>query len=444
MAARRLNPFRYGRPVPAEHFVGRHEAVRVIFSRILNSESTAVVGEPHIGKSSLLQYIADEQVRSDWLADVSGRHTFVQVDCHMLPSSYAPQDFWKYVTDEIEPVLTEQECIQQIEVVRRSDFGSFTLKHLFGILAQHGRRVVLLIDEFDALLHHPNFNSAEFFGSLRSLASSTSSLVIVIASRLPVSELNRRSHSINPLGSPFFNTFIEHCLYPLRGNEVVQLLNQALEGTDVRFAAEDIDYITRMVGTHPYLVQMAAAALFEAAVEEGVETDRLDRASDRLRRWTASHYDDLWRYLRREAQTVLVILVLAELKGRIDGRDFDTGDLGSLEWYRTELNRLADSGLVERLTEQRTWHVDFGNFVVWHGHRWRVSAGTFVLWIADNAIAGTRKTVDFEQWLHNQEVEGLMTRHDQERLKELAGKIPKGVVTSAAEFVRAYLQVPKV
>ena len=67
-----LNPFLYGKPVPATRFVGRQEAVRTVFSRLFNGESTAIVGEPHIGKSSLLYYVADAGVRAEWLGGGSG------------------------------------------------------------------------------------------------------------------------------------------------------------------------------------------------------------------------------------------------------------------------------------------------------------------------------------------------------------------------------------
>jgi ABC-type phosphate/phosphonate transport system ATPase subunit len=59
-----LNPFLYGKPVPPARFVGRRDAVRTLFSRLYNGESTAIVGEPHIGKSSLLRYVMDDDVRA--------------------------------------------------------------------------------------------------------------------------------------------------------------------------------------------------------------------------------------------------------------------------------------------------------------------------------------------------------------------------------------------
>jgi hypothetical protein len=60
--------------------------------------------------------------------------------------------------------------------------------------------------------------------------------------------------------------------------------------------------------------------------------------------------------------------------------------------------------------------------------------------VAENAIASTRKALDFEQWLDDREYEGLLTRGEKEKLKELAGKIPKSVVTSAGEFLGMLLK----
>ncbi len=46
-------PFIYGRPVRPGEFLNREAELHTIFNRLRNCESTTVVGEPHIGKSSL-------------------------------------------------------------------------------------------------------------------------------------------------------------------------------------------------------------------------------------------------------------------------------------------------------------------------------------------------------------------------------------------------------
>ncbi len=103
------NPFRYGKPVPPSHFVGRQDAVRTVFNRIRVGDSTAVVGPPHIGKSSLLRYLADPQVRGPQLDGHPVRHAFVEIDCHLLPQSWQPENFWKRVWSRLRGAFADPE-----------------------------------------------------------------------------------------------------------------------------------------------------------------------------------------------------------------------------------------------------------------------------------------------------------------------------------------------
>jgi hypothetical protein len=374
MNSHRLNPFRYGNPVPPEHFVGREDVVRTLFSRIHNGESTAIVGQPHSGKSSILRYIADEGVYSRWLGEP--RYAFVEINCHLLSESYQPADFWKQVLNRAAGANPDPGVQTQLHVVERNDFGSFTLKGLFEVLGRVGIRVVLLIDEFDVLLHHPNFNKAEFFGALRALAIQTDGLAIVTSSRLSVSEMNRRSLAINPLGSPFFNNLIEVRLSSLRPSEIDQLIDQALANAGVRFTAKERAYIARISGRHPFLVQVACAALFEA-VAQGLSSSKRYTEVDRVvQDRAADHFGDVWRHLENDVRRVMLLLALAELPAKAN-----TSDLGTLDQFETLVSHLSSGGLVEALQERQAAGV---------GARWRIGAAGFARWMIDH-----RKWEDF-------------------------------------------------
>lgn len=432
MSSHRLNPFRYGKPIPPQHFVGRREALGTLFSRLRNGDSTAIVGGPHIGKSSLLRYVTEPQVQTEWLHDLE-QHVFIDIDCQSFPEQYKQADFWALVLSHIEQAFPEPKVKSQLEMARQNPAQSHLLESLFRHLGRSGRRVVLLIDEFDVLLHHPSFNRAEFFGLLRSLASRTDSLTLITASRLSVAEMNARSHEINPLGSPFFNTVIEVPLLPLSDAEVGELLERSLADTVLKFSLGDHEYVRRMAGRHPFLVQVCAAALFDAGIQTA-EPDKYRAAGEILYQRIAAHFDDMWRHLSPKAQTALVILALAELKGQVDKRDFDTSDLGKLDFYGPELRNLATSGLVEKESDSG-WHADWGNFVIWHGSRWRLSAGGLVYWVADNIVSGSRKTIPFDKWLAEREFDGVLTQGEKGKLKDLAGKIPPSVVARVADFM---------
>ena len=170
-------------------------------------------------------------------------------------------------------------------------------------------------------------------------------------------------------------------------------------------------YIRRVAVRQPYIVQTTASVLFDAIAQEKTAEERYHLAGTILQHRIDAYFDDLWRYLQPAAQTAMVILALAEMKGHVDKRNFNTSDLG-----------------------------ECGNFAVSHGNRWRISAGCFVWWVADNAIAGTKEALNFEQWLHDREFEGLLTRGEKDKIKELAGKIPKSAVNSAGKFIGTFLK----
>jgi len=235
----------------------------------------------------------------------------------------------------------------------------------------------LLIDEFDVLLHHPNFNTAEFFGALRSLSTRTDGLALVTASRTSIAEMNRRSQEINPIGSPFFNNFTEVRLPPLNSKEVGRLIDRMLEGTGIVFSQHNQAYIRHMSGGNPYLVQMAAAAVFEAIIQEKVGKDGSAAAGRMLRDWSALHFADLWHRLDQKAQMVMKILALAEIKRYTKHQDSLPQRLEQLDNYELELRWLRDLGLIEKTdsTEERDGK-----------EKWRISAGCFVSWIVASGI----------------------------------------------------------
>jgi hypothetical protein len=394
--------------VPPEHFIGRKDSLRTIFSRIHNGESTAIVGGPHIGKSSALRYIADDRSRSEWLAQSVKQYTFIEIDCQPLPSSYQPEDFWKYVLDQIEITFPEEIIKVQLGVVRQSTFGSLTLEGLFRLLDRRSLQAVLLIDEFDTLLYHPNFNTAEFFGALRALSTRTGGLMLVVANRLPIAEMNRRSHEINPIGSPFFNNFTEVRLPLLNPTEVDELLNRALRRTKIRFSQEERDYIRRVTGGHPYLVQAAAAALFDAITQRQVGEVRFAHMNKALRSWTEAHFDDMWWHLTLQAQRTMYDLALAELN--LNHRADNNSITEKLVLNDVGLRQLAEDGLIEE--------TDPGG--------WRISAESFASWIVDNATPTSQSTpqLDATQAKRTAELRDFIDAHCK-RLYELRLKEAK-------------------
>jgi hypothetical protein len=308
---------------------------------------------------------------------------------------------------------------------------------VFRVVTRRGWRVILLIDEFDSLLHHVGFNTAEFFGALRSLATRYSGLALVTASRLSVAGMNRHSEELNPYGSPFFNGFIEVHLRPFGDEDVQALLDRALARTGVAFDTEDRAYLHAMAGRHPFLLQAAAGALYDVAVAGRRGDTRYRAAARTFYQQTESHFDDLWRHFDSRARVAATILCLGELRGRVASQEFDVSEIGALEHYGGELDRLAGQGLVE-LQSTGGIQADWKNWVVWRGERWRVSSRRLVWWVSDRVLA--RQAVDWEAWLEAKQYGLVLTAEEADTLREWAAKVPKGAINTATKVVSLLLK----
>jgi hypothetical protein len=427
-----LNPFLYGKPVPSDRHTGRRTEIRTLFSRLANGESSAIVGEPHIGKSSLVRYLCDDAVRCEWLGKVSEQQICIEIDCEMLPANFAPNDFWQIVIARVRAIADGDDLKAQCKIVVENNFGSFTLEALFKLLANKERRVVLLIDEFDTLLHHPNFNKAEFFGALRSLATRTDSLAIITASRLSVAQMNRKSTELNPYGSPFFNHTIEIRLLPFARDDAQQLIEATLARGDhsIRFADADYDWLFSLAGRQPFLVQVAGASLYDAIANGDTGDARYANATTLFHQRAAAHFADFWQHLTDEEKRALFLLALAEYRGYVDGRAFDMRQLGKLDRFAPELRHLRELGIVEAERAPSA--------VAWIGENWRVASAGIVTWLMKNVVVGLRAQ-DFDA-LKGWEFLGPLTRAEIATIKEIANKIPQSAIDAAIGFIKSILK----
>jgi eukaryotic-like serine/threonine-protein kinase len=80
------NPFTYGNPISdPRRFFGRAREVEQIFGRLRNEEfeSSSVVGDRRIGKTSLLNYLADPGIRAAHGLEPE-RYNFFYIDLQMV------------------------------------------------------------------------------------------------------------------------------------------------------------------------------------------------------------------------------------------------------------------------------------------------------------------------------------------------------------------------
>jgi hypothetical protein len=420
------NPFFYGDPVPPDRFLDRRRELRRIVNRIVNQgQSTAIVGEPRSGKTSLLLYLAAPETRTALYNTDGERLLFSYLDAQILGEKFSQAQFWEYALCPFyERVVTPSPgspLAQAYQVCRENDFGCFVLERLFAQMGQTAWRLVLMLDEFDMLLYHPILNCAEFFGGMRSLASRHHALALVIASRRPLTDLNKDTQQFSRTGSPYFNILDEITLGPLPNKTIVELLDWA-EG---RFKIGDRRFIEKVAGGHPYLLQAASSEMWEAHVEGQDDPGR------RWRKVGHSLYDkaalileDTWRLWPPAMRKAFTIVALADVAKMLEQRQFYTVPLvRDKRDVEPELRLLGKQGFV---TEDQTAPTG-----------WRVRPQVFLWWLADEWVRTVRDETSFEEWLQKQELGFLLTRGEKEQLGKAVRAVADLLKDGAATLIEA-------
>jgi AAA+ ATPase superfamily predicted ATPase len=357
------NPFTYGNPISdPTRFFGRRLEVNQIFSRLRNVEfeSSSLVGERRIGKTSLLKYLMDPEVRRFQGLDPD-KYIFVYIDLEMLDTVTTPTRLWKQLLRQMARLCDDAEVKRILEEIRQADtIDNFLLADLFDSLDDKDLYVVFLLDEFENVTENQNFDPAFFYG-LRSLAIHHH-LSLITSSRRELIEL---CHSEAIRSSPFFNIFANINVRLFTENEVKHLISELLAGTDIIFTMSEKDFIFQIAGYHPYFLQSACSFLFEAYSIHSNPEERIKFLIKKYREEATPHFDDYWRTSYEQEKIVLTALALLKRQRKIGGRTFSMGQLQELyERSDQTLGHLEKRGLViAKADTYSLFNVSFGEWI---------------------------------------------------------------------------------
>jgi len=316
------NPFTYGNPVPPDQLIGRDDELFKIVERINTGQSTAMTGSLCSGKTSILEYLRAAEKQTELYGDNTNQLIFYYLDASTLEPTYNKVQFWN---DALKPLIDcintqnsssplESNLLETYQICQEKQFGGYEFEKLIAQIRKMNWQLVLMIDEFDMLLHHPILNSTEFFGGLRSRVSlSKGALTLVLASNIPLSQLNEGTQHFNPTGSPYFNFMSDIILGPLQNTQI----NKLLQPGETYFTEDDYRFIKNIAGGYPYLLQVAASILWEM-YEKGFEKDSVKRQQ----RVKQAFYDQIaentlkkmWQRWTEETQNDLTSVILAYLE----------------------------------------------------------------------------------------------------------------------------------
>ena len=378
-----VNPFTYGNPISdASRFFGRDREIEQVFSRLRNAEfeSSSLVGERRIGKTSLLNYLSQPEVRHRFGLDPD-KYIFVYVDLQMVDKDTTPARLWQRMLRQMAHYCQDAQVKQLIEEIRQQEpIDNFGLADLFDRIDEKGQYVVFLLDEFENVTVNPNFGP-DFFYGLRSLAIHHN-LSLITSSR----ELIELCHSDAIRSSPFFNIFANINVGVFATTEARQLITQSLEGTGVSFGEAEIGNVFGLAGYHPFFLQAACHFLFEAYAKNLAPEERIRFLNKEFREEAAPHLEDYWHNSSNQEKIVLTVLALLERQGRATGRTFRMEQLQ--EYYARSdqtLSNLEKRGLVTSdADEYAPFGSVLGDWVVGEITNVPIDAQSYEDWLQSN------------------------------------------------------------
>jgi hypothetical protein len=264
---RRFNPYVAGTPVFDSHlFFGREQLAQRTL-RLLASRSVKLTGERRIGKTSFLHHL--QRVLA---SENGGERRFVPVFVD-LEAVTAPRLFHDLMEETVEALaflprtLAGLRSTGEHDRYQASDFSHDlrrVVKELRG-RTQEPARLVLLIDEVDALCHDPEAISDQWLGTL--LEERSLELRVVLAGvDGGASGLGEARHRHYPLE--------ELELEPLAPDDAEALVTRPVAGV-FRYEPRAVERILQLGHGRPYLLQRLCLRALNRMLDEGRTTVRL-------------------------------------------------------------------------------------------------------------------------------------------------------------------------
>lgn len=379
------NPFTYGNPISDPlRFFGRTREVEQVFGRLRNAEfeSSSVVGDRRIGKTSLLNHLADPGVRAAHGLAPS-RYTFVYADLQMVEETMGPEQLWRRLLRLLsqavrtdgpgdDPVLAALD-----DLLREPRLDTFDLDGFFQQLDDSGRYAVFLLDEFDRVTANERFGPDFYFG-FRSLAIHHN-VALVTSSRLELVEL---CHSEAVRSSPFFNIFANINLRMFSPDDFGDMIAKSLAGTDVRFLESELEQVLDLAGLHPYFLQAACWMLYDAYGQRLDAAGRRAFLAERFTMEAVPHLVDYWLNSGDHEKIVLTAVALLERQGT-----------------RTAPLSLADLRRVFSRAEPSAVRLERRGLLIRTGAGYRLFSSVLGPWILDQMAADLTEQLSYPDWL---------------------------------------------
>ncbi|GAB5426423.1 MAG: hypothetical protein Crog4KO_35700 [Crocinitomicaceae bacterium] len=395
----------------------RQNTIDSLKRRIISGQSTALVGEAHSGKSALCHFLVSEAMREELEAIGNIKYVVVYIDSQNISHSDTILNFWQHivlVTQNEVNIKDElyKKLVERFLSTKKPNNMATELGKILEIQKLNNYCLVLVIDEFDYLLHHENLNRSEFFGGLRSQSQNPrTSLVVITSTRLSVSELNIQTQHMNPTGSPYFNTFRTVVVKSLSKKIVDEWLSD--DSLQIQHAHREI--IWALAAGQPHLTHLLLNTILE--FEDELAEDKyytiiaLEVADD-----VDAHYSDIWRMMNGYEKAALLMQCTMEMSQLM------------------KLPLQSDLKLLVNKFRADITKLEIRNFVRKIEDNYKIQQGAFQWWLTTKIITKLRDFDTAKEWMHVIEIDNIISINDLEILLRYAQELKHTIVDSSNAY----------
>jgi hypothetical protein len=327
-----------------------------------------------------------KKTQARYLGDVQD-FIFSYINLQFINNNFTPAAFWEKALAPLRKSLHQDSIVWRVDQLDRAGYASEALDDFFSFFDDQEQRLILLLDEFDVLLSHPNFQEFSFYATLRAVTA-CGSCSLILATRDSLAGLQQRIHRL-PFsgGSPILNYMMELRLRPFDNKNIEAILDRAGD----TFSSQDKLCIRFFAGCQPYLVQAMAAILWETD-----EKSRHKHAAERFCNLTTHHFNELWHTLQDRERAILVVLGLVECGKCRLGDKFNYDGIRGLDTLGARLRDLHNLGIADHISEDQRAG---GSYLIWQGEQWTLRSRVLVCWVYEVAVAQTHQFAAYDEWL---------------------------------------------
>jgi hypothetical protein len=359
MAAAPANPFRYGAIARGEFFADRRSELRSLTADVRGGQDVFIVSPRRLGKTSLVERAIEQLRKEGMLAaylDLLGSPTKAELADDLAQALYdglfsrldraldRVRDFFAHL--RVSPRVTVGEDGRpQLEFVGYEpgeDVDALIegLLELPGELAADGKRVCVVIDEFQEIIAiDPSLP-----GRLRAAFQRQPEIAHVY--------LGSKRHLMEQLfmeqAAPLYRSAKPMPLGPIAPREFAGFLRKRFAAGEIEIASEALESILSVTGGRPYETQELCSFVWARAQGEGAAPDTalIERALDDLVDAEGARYVAVWDRLSSGQRSLL--LALSREPGRVHAEAFRRRHkLGSASSVQGALAALTRLDLVE-------------------------------------------------------------------------------------------------